>query len=259
MRPGRSDQQGSSHLLLGGFAAAACLRGQGGAGDSRMLSMALSTLPNASRVLSPRPPPAPQSWRGGQSQSLPPARRRHHAAELEEVEGARSMLLHGARSGHVDWLSLAALPGAQPCVAPFSAHTHRTTDPLKPAYELPQVPHAPLPELPFKRDLHTVTDIEGAQPRPRRVLQPRADAPRLESAKHRTIAPRGVQHATSKEDVSDIVAGRHFACRTQRSVDVQAPVYAIHGRVVADDPAGVHPRPARQGRRGSLSLDGAAG
>ena len=173
-----------SRSCWGSSAAAACLGAA--SGEYSWRSMSLSTLPNAKRDLVQRSAPPP--LRGTTSRPPPPAR----AVTLPEVEGSHPVILHGARSGHVSWTeSVATLPGARPCVAPFP-RSRRQTDPLEPVYALPRAVHLPIVEPAFKRDhMMVVMDIAGAQPRQRRVLKTREVAPLPSSeTTRRRLAPR---------------------------------------------------------------------
>jgi hypothetical protein len=127
------------------------------------------------------------------------------------------------------------------------------TDPVAPKYALPAVP-APVPlEQPYKRDLMLSThDISGAQPSVYLKWPTREDhagvadiagaAPR---ARTRSFRHAHVDANVDVRDInSDVWRGRNRAFVSQRRTDPQRLAVTVHGRVVADDDAGMFPAAA---------------
>ena len=81
-----------------------------------------------------------------------------------DIEGASPSVLHSWHSGHLPHATfIADIEGTSSRAVLLQ--TGRLVDPLSPAYSLPLVAQPHFPELPFKRDLYSVRDIEGAYPR----------------------------------------------------------------------------------------------
>lgn len=174
---------------FGGGAAAACFaQGAPEPAAARYTSMSVArtpaaTLPNAPRVFTPRESLPALDARGARPRSLPPARARAPPELAAPVEGSHPLPLPTARArpgDHREWHELDDLAGAHPRAVAFGARGRRQLDPLAPTYALPRAPVPPPPEPAFKRDLHSVADIDGAAPRRRRTYEERRPGPLVE-------------------------------------------------------------------------------
>ena len=132
---------------------------------------------------------------------------------------------------------------------PHRFTTTRVVDPLRPAYPLPAVHHAPIEPPPFRREAATASaaDIVGTTPAPlyRWAQRKTMDVSDIERAQSR--APRtSTVAAHDPMDVRDITGGEF---KTRRVTDPLRPVHTVNGMTIADDRRSRPSEPAR-GRDG---------
>lgn len=114
---------------------------------------------------------------------------------------------------------------------------------MNPVYPLPATDASEIEPPPFKRDLHSIDDIEGTKPNAYLRWKSRAsntvDDIEGTHSRPRTIASN---HHVEQLYVRDINEDGIF--RSSRRVDPLRPTHIVHGRVVRDDDAGMYVKPA---------------
>jgi hypothetical protein len=210
-------------------------------GEPGYTTMALSSIPNERRFV--RTGEDDHSLRTddieGARAKPNRSKTRDHTLNVSDIDGARPSTSYNTHRPPVDLMSVDDIDGAQPRIHRNLPHSQRHTNPLNPDYQLPEVAAPPPPELPFLYDGMNYDDIPGVHPRSYKTDKAPRDVMKVSDIPGAQQRPRIRPHGSPGRDtldVTDINTQSHFC--TKRRTNPLTPVYEFGGQVLAADYGG---------------------